>query len=182
MNGSRKGGTYICNGILLNHKRDWYWSFVEMWLDPARVCHTDCSKSEGEKQSYINTYMWNLCRFVCVLGPPTSPSWNYSRDTNPPLISPAPKCPLYNSPLQVWACSTWHDLLTTVSSYLTPDLSHYMQNCWWLLFMDLWVSPQKKAMMQLLVWLCFRVITYQHSCNYCSLSKNVEAFQNCYMY
>ena len=112
---------HIYNGILLNHKKDWYWSFVEMWLDPARVCHTDCSKSEGGKQSYINTYIWNLCRFICMLGPPTSPSWNYSRDTNPPLISPAPKCPLYNSPLQVWACSTWHMISWQQSALTWPQ-------------------------------------------------------------
>ena len=95
-------------------------SFAEMWLDLARVHHTECSKSEGEKQSYINTYMWNLCCFVCVLGLPTSPSWNYSWDINPPLIPPTPKCPLYASPLQVWACSTWHMPSWQQSALLDP--------------------------------------------------------------
>ena len=30
-------------------------------MDAPRVCHTELSKSEREKQiSYINAYMWNL--------------------------------------------------------------------------------------------------------------------------
>ena len=30
-------------------------------MDGPRVCHTECSKSEREKQiSYANTYIWNL--------------------------------------------------------------------------------------------------------------------------
>ena len=29
-------------------------------VDGPRVCHTECSKSEGEKQiPYANTYIWN---------------------------------------------------------------------------------------------------------------------------
>ena len=39
-------------------KRDEIWSFLE---PGPRVCYTECSKSEREKQiSYINTYMGNL--------------------------------------------------------------------------------------------------------------------------
>ena len=41
-------------------KRSEIGSFVETWMD-LRDCHTECSKSEREKQiSYINAYMWNL--------------------------------------------------------------------------------------------------------------------------
>ena len=34
---------------------------VVRWMDLDRVCHTECSKSEREKQiQYANTYIWNL--------------------------------------------------------------------------------------------------------------------------
>ena len=48
------------NGILLSHKKEQNWVICR---NPGgwRVCHTEWSKSEREKQvSYINAYMWNL--------------------------------------------------------------------------------------------------------------------------
>ena len=29
-------------------------------MDGPRICHTELSQSEREKQMYINAYMWNL--------------------------------------------------------------------------------------------------------------------------
>ena len=77
MNGWRRCGTYIYNGILLSHKKKWNWVICSE-VDGPRVCHTELSKSEREKQiprvcytesskserekqiPYDTTYMWNL--------------------------------------------------------------------------------------------------------------------------
>ena len=40
---------YICNGMLLSHKKEWYW-VISRDMDGPTVCHTECSRSEGEKQ------------------------------------------------------------------------------------------------------------------------------------
>ena len=54
----KEGVILIYNRILLNHKKEWnrvIWKDV----DGSRVCHTDWSKSEREKQiSDINTYIY----------------------------------------------------------------------------------------------------------------------------
>ena len=51
---------HIYNGILLSHKKEQNWVICRD-VDGSRVCHTEWSKSEGEKQiSNINTDMWNL--------------------------------------------------------------------------------------------------------------------------
>ena len=51
---------HIYNGILLSHKKERNWVICRE-VDGSRDCHTECSKSEREKQiSYINAYMWNL--------------------------------------------------------------------------------------------------------------------------
>ena len=50
----------IYNGISLSHKKERNW-VVCRDVDGPRDCHTEWSKSEGEKQiSYINASMWNL--------------------------------------------------------------------------------------------------------------------------
>ena len=50
---------YQYNGILLSHKKKQNW--VICWdVDGSRDCHTEWSKSEREKQMYINACMWNL--------------------------------------------------------------------------------------------------------------------------
>ena len=50
----------INNGILFSHKKGQNWVICRDVAGP-RDCHTEWSKSEGEKQiSYINMYMWNL--------------------------------------------------------------------------------------------------------------------------
>ena len=49
---------HIYNGILLSHKRNEIWSFVEMWMGLKSVIQTEV-KSEREKQvSYTNVYMF----------------------------------------------------------------------------------------------------------------------------
>ena len=51
---------HIYNGILLSHKKKWNWVICSE-VDGPRVCHTECSKSEREKQIlYANAYIWNL--------------------------------------------------------------------------------------------------------------------------
>ena len=51
---------HIYNGILLSHKKKQNWVICSEVGGP-RVCHTEWSKSEREKQiPYANTYVWNL--------------------------------------------------------------------------------------------------------------------------
>ena len=50
---------HIHNGILLSHKKEQNWVICRD-VDGHRDCHIEWSKSEREKQIYINTYMWNL--------------------------------------------------------------------------------------------------------------------------
>ena len=40
---------HIYNGILLSHKKKWDWVICSE-VDGLRDCHTELSKSEGEKQ------------------------------------------------------------------------------------------------------------------------------------
>ena len=50
----------IYGGILLGHKKEQNYVICRD-VDRLRVCHTEWSMSEGEKQTlYINEYMWNL--------------------------------------------------------------------------------------------------------------------------
>ena len=50
----------IKQNILLSNRRKWHWAICGD-VDETRVCHTEWSKTEREKQtSYINAYMWNL--------------------------------------------------------------------------------------------------------------------------
>ena len=62
---------HIYNGILLSHKKERNWVICGD-VDGPRVCHTEWSKSEREKQIlYINAYMWNLekwCRWTGLQG------------------------------------------------------------------------------------------------------------------
>ena len=51
---------HIYNGILLSHKKKWNWVICSE-VDGSRVCPTEWSKSEREKQiSCANTYICNL--------------------------------------------------------------------------------------------------------------------------
>ena len=51
---------HIYNGILLSHKKRRNWVICSE-VDGPRVCYTEWSKSEREKQiPYANTYIWNL--------------------------------------------------------------------------------------------------------------------------
>ena len=53
---------HIYNGILFSRKKEWIWVHSSE-ADEPRVCHTEWSKSEREKQiSHFNTYLWNLER------------------------------------------------------------------------------------------------------------------------
>ena len=48
---------YLCNGILLSHKKGWTWAICSD-VARSRICHIEWSTSEKEKQvSFINTYM-----------------------------------------------------------------------------------------------------------------------------
>ena len=50
---------HIYNGILLSHKKKWNW-VIYSEVDGPRICHTEWSKSEREKQIlYANAYIWN---------------------------------------------------------------------------------------------------------------------------
>ena len=52
--------THTYNGILLRHKKKRNWVICSE-VDGPRVCHTEWSKSEREKQIlYANIYIWNL--------------------------------------------------------------------------------------------------------------------------
>ena len=62
----KKGRTHIYNGILLSHKKEWNWVICNE-VDEPRVCHTEWSNSEREKQiPYANTYIWNLKQMVLM--------------------------------------------------------------------------------------------------------------------
>ena len=51
---------HIYNGILLSHKEKRNWVICSE-VDGPRVCHTEWSQSEREKQKpYANIYIWNL--------------------------------------------------------------------------------------------------------------------------
>ena len=51
---------HMYNGILLSHKKKWN-LVIFSEADGLRVCHTEWSKSEREKQIlYAKTYIWNL--------------------------------------------------------------------------------------------------------------------------
>ena len=57
---AKEDATHICNGISLSHEKKWNWVICSE-VDGPRVCHTEWSKSEREKQiPYANTYIWNL--------------------------------------------------------------------------------------------------------------------------
>ena len=53
----KKDTVHIDNGILLSHKKSEIGSFVIMWMNVESVIQ---SKSEREKEIYINAYIWNL--------------------------------------------------------------------------------------------------------------------------
>ena len=60
----------VFDGILLRHKKERNWVLCNDVVGP-RVCHTDWSKSQWEKKSYINAYVWNLerqYRWTCFQG------------------------------------------------------------------------------------------------------------------
>ena len=77
MNGQKRCGIYIYNGILLSHKKGQNWVICGD-IDVPGHCHTEWSKSEREKQiSCINTYMWNLEKWYRWTG---LQGWN--RDTD----------------------------------------------------------------------------------------------------
>ena len=55
-----QGVAPIYNGILFSHKKKRSWVICSE-VDGPRVCHTEWSQSEREKQiPYANTYIWNL--------------------------------------------------------------------------------------------------------------------------
>ena len=64
---------YYTNGILLGRKKQWI-GIIGSDVDGPRVCHTEWSMSEREKQlSYINAYMWSWEKQY---------RWTYLQDRN----------------------------------------------------------------------------------------------------
>ena len=54
---------HIYNEIILSHRREWN-HIIYRDVYRSKICHTEWSKSEREKQIlYINTGMWNLERW-----------------------------------------------------------------------------------------------------------------------
>ena len=62
----------IYNGILLSHKNKCIWVSSNE-ADELRVYHVEWSKSEREKQIYINACIWNLERMYW---------WSYLQGSN----------------------------------------------------------------------------------------------------
>ena len=63
----------VYDEILLSHKKEQNWVTCRD-LEGHRVCHTEWSKSEREKQmSYVNAHMWNLEKWY---------GWSYSQSRN----------------------------------------------------------------------------------------------------
>ena len=59
--------THIYNRILLSHIKKQNWVICNE-VDGPKVCHTEWSKSEREKQIlYANTYIWTLKKKKMVL-------------------------------------------------------------------------------------------------------------------
>ena len=56
----REDVVHVYNEVLLSHKKEQNWVICRD-VDGSRLCHTEWSQSEREKQILcINTYMWNL--------------------------------------------------------------------------------------------------------------------------
>ena len=49
----------MCNDVLLSHKEEWIW-VSSSEVDEPRSYYTEWSKSERDKQIYINAYVRNL--------------------------------------------------------------------------------------------------------------------------
>ena len=49
---------YICNGILLSHKKNKRMPFTATWMDLEIITLSEVSQTE--RQIYDITYMWNL--------------------------------------------------------------------------------------------------------------------------
>ena len=61
----REDVAHIYNGISLSHKKEQNWVICNA-VDEPRVCQTERSKLEREKQiSYINAYRQNLEKRWC---------------------------------------------------------------------------------------------------------------------
>ena len=48
---------YICNGILLSHKKNEIHSFIVIWVNLENIMFSEISQ---RKTNTIITYMWNL--------------------------------------------------------------------------------------------------------------------------
>ena len=63
---------YIYNGILFSYENEYIWVSSNEENEP-RTYYTEWNKSEIEKQTYINTYIWNLERWY---------RWTYFQGSN----------------------------------------------------------------------------------------------------
>ena len=59
---------HVHSGMLLSHKKEWSWVICKD-VDEPRICHTEWSKSEREKQVYslwMNIYLGSISLFVVL--------------------------------------------------------------------------------------------------------------------
>ena len=123
----REDVAHIYNGISLSHKKEQNWVICNA-VDEPRVCQTERSKLEREKQiSYINAYRQNLeknganepiCRtgtetqfclqeqmqYICIDSKSWMQSWNQRSISSPsasfPSLQTTPSAP------KMWSCTT----------------------------------------------------------------------------
>ena len=60
------------SGMSPSHRKEWNCA-IYIDVDGVKDCHTEWSKSEREKQIYLNTYMWNLEKWY---------RWSYLQSRN----------------------------------------------------------------------------------------------------
>ena len=111
----REGAVHICNGILLNYKKECIWVRSNE-VDEPRACYTVWSQSKRERQmSRINTHTWNLERWYF---------WTYLQGSNgdanteDKLVDPEGRSgrgelreQRWNPHITIggqWKCAAWH--------------------------------------------------------------------------
>ena len=105
---------YIYNGILHSHKNEQiFLKKKQIWVSSSEVdeptaCYTEWSKSEGEKQIYINAYIWNLEKWYW---------WIYFSDTENRLM---------DTTRQGESGKNWE---SSIETYTLPCVKLILLNC-----------------------------------------------------
>ena len=105
---------HIYNGILLNHQKEWNWV---RWsdVDEPRVCHSEGSKSEREKQI---SYQFSSVQFSCSVM--SASLWPHGlQHARPTCPSPTPGVYSNPCPLSQWC----HPTISPLSSTPIPAFS-----------------------------------------------------------